>query len=1213
MQVLSKTKDKGGDTAANNARHIQANQTIPFDKNFTDDLPILIWQCDATLHIKYLNPLWEKITGRTIAELCQMKFSEIISPENVKAIQAVLTPEGTAHQAHVVVDVAHTGGSATTVNLLCSHVHKSEDNSIVYGGIASLLERKESRTIGSDSETTGREFDNEPGAVIEINTAGRIVYVNPAWTLVTGYTEEQSLGTRFCDRIHPDDLDEYAAAMFDLLGKRKSFYRKEMRFSAASGNFCWLEGYAQPIQNDDEVVVGIRTYFTDITKRIAAEDALRASEVKYRALSDATLEAVFISENGKFLEQNLTAIRMFGYSDEEAVDKSGDLLVIPADRERVIKNILSDYREPYEVTALRKDGTTFPCEIQGKTFTYLGRQVRISALRDITRQKQTQAALQESETKYRAIFENIQDIYYRADVEGRLIEISPSLARYTGYSREEVIGKSIVDMYIDSEERTGLLQRLSEKGELIDYTVRLRRKNGDTIFTSVNVHYLFDSDGQMTGLEGVLRDVTERKYSELKMQRQLSFSKALNQLSATIIEETEASKLLQRLVAILGQTLQVDRALLYEVSFRKNLAIYQDLWEDPRLGASHPGNQSYELTPFLHAMEELKRTRRYIISHADAVHPAFAHDESGALLHEKHGYLSFFWFPFDFREDGFYLLIFNQVTSKKEWSGDEIEFIEVAAHLVNIALQKIRLIAERALAEQEALKHSKAVMQSPLSIIMTDKDGIIEFANPKFTAITGYSLDDVVGRRPSILKSGLTPARVYQELWETITAGNEWKGEFRNKKKDGELFWESVIIAPIRNKAGITTNYIAIKEDITDKKLLIRELIAARDKAEAMNRLKSSFLANMSHELRTPLIGIIGFAEILSGEISDEKLRSMLEVIYNSGIRLSETLNSILDLSKAEANKYELKLRKVSLVDASNQTLLLFSSATRKKNLSFELVVKEADVYATVDERLFVQIISNILNNAIKFTGHGGITVTIGREVIDDCPYAYFKVADTGIGIPQEKIPLIFEEFRQASEGLGRSYEGVGLGLTIAKKDTELMQGKIKVESTPGEGAAFTVYLPEENTTGPVAVAAFGSDYAAENPEHDVFEWELPRVLCLDDDETTLDLIKFYTYNRCQLDTAMKGPEALQLAKKTTYDLFLIDINLGRGMNGLQVVKELREMPMYKNTPIVAVTAYSMVGDREEFLSGGCTHYLSKPFLKEDFLGLLNIIIPNRE
>lgn len=1213
MQVLSKTNDTDGAAAANNARQIQTNQTILFDNHFTDALPVLIWQCDEAFHLKYVNPPWEKITGRPVAELCQMKLSDLLSPGNVKAMQAVLTPEIAVHQAQVVVDVANTDGVFTTVSLLCSYVHKEEDNSVVYGGIASLVERTDAKTNAIDSENTAREFDHEPGAVIEINTAGKIVYVNPAWTLVVGITKEQSLGTRFCDNIHPDDVEEYAAAMFDLLAKRKSFYRKEIRFSTLSGTYCWLEGYAQPILNDDEIVVGIRTYFTDITKRIDAEDALRASEVKYRALSDATLEAIFISERGKFLEQNQTAIRMFGYSDEEAADKSGDVLVVPQDRERVIQNILSDYREPYEVTALRKDGSTFPCEIQGKTFMYKGKTVRITAMRDITRQKQTQAALQESEAKYRAIFENIQDIYYRSDVNGHLIEISPSLSRYSGYTREEVLGKRITDLYIDPDERNTLLYTLSQKGELIDFTVRLRRKNGDTIFTSVNVHYLHDASGNIIGLEGVLRDVTERKFSELKIQRQLSFSTALNQLSATIIEETEAGKLLQRLVAILGQTLQVDRALLYEVSFQKNLAIYQDLWEDPRLGVSQPGNKSYELTPFLRAMEELKRTKHYIISHADAVHPVFAADEAGAILHKIHGYLSFFWFPFDFREDGFYLLIFNQVTAKKEWSGDEIEFIEAAAHLVNIALQKIRLIADRALAEQEALKHSKAVMQSPLSIIMTDKDGIIEFANPKFTAITGYTFADVVGKRPNILKSGLTPARVYQELWETITAGNEWKGEFRNKKKDGELFWESVIIAPIRNKAGVTTNYIAIKEDITDKKLLIRELIAARDKAEAMNRLKSSFLANMSHELRTPLIGIIGFAEILSGEISDEKLRSMAEVIYNSGIRLSETLNSILDLSKAEANKYELKLRKVNLVDASHHTLILFSSATKKKNLSFELVVKEADVYATVDERLFVQTISNILNNAIKFTGQGGITVTIGREVIDDCPYAYFKVADTGIGIPREKMPLIFEEFRQASEGLGRSYEGVGLGLTIAKKDTELMQGKIKVESTPGEGAAFTVYLPEENTTGTVAVDAFGPDDAIENPEHDVYEWELPRVLCLDDDETTLDLIKFYTYNRCELDTAMKGPEALQLAKRTTYDLFLIDINLGRGMNGLQVVKELREMPIYKNTPIVAVTAYSMVGDREEFLNGGCTHYLSKPFLKEDFLGLLNTIIPNRE
>ena len=192
------------------------------------------------------------------------------------------------------------------------------------------------------------------------------------------------------------------------------------------------------------------------------------------------------------------------------------------------------------------------------------------------------------------------------------------------------------------------------------------------------------------------------------------------------------------------------------------------------------------------------------------------------------------------------------------------------------------------------IKLSVALEQSPVSILITDPTGKIEYVNPKFTAVSGYSLDEVKGDNPRVLKSGKHTDEFYKNIWDTILSGNDWQGELLNKKKNGELFWENAIISPIINSDGVITNFVAIKEDISEKKLMIEALIRAKDEAEEMNRVKSSFFANMSHELRTPMVGILGFSEVLMTEFKETpELFHMIKSINISGRRLLETLNTV--------------------------------------------------------------------------------------------------------------------------------------------------------------------------------------------------------------------------------------------------------------------------------------------------------------------------------
>ena len=248
--------------------------------------------------------------------------------------------------------------------------------------------------------------------------------------------------------------------------------------------------------------------------------------------------------------------------------------------------------------------------------------------------------------------------------------------------------------------------------------------------------------------------------------------------------------------------------------------------------------------------------------------------------------------------------------------------------------------------------------------------------------------------------------------------------------------------------------------NITDRKRAETALLAAKEKAEEMDRLKTSFLANMSHELRTPLTGILGYSEALQEDMKDEDDRQFVEIIHSSGMRLLETLNLILDLSKLQAEKMEIVRERVDVVSETMRAASIYKQLAEKKGLTLDISAEKPQIYANLDQRILHQIVTNLVNNAVKYTQFGGVTITVNECKMEGAAGVKISVADTGIGIPKEKQPVIWEEFRQVSEGYGRFFEGTGLGLTVTKNFTEILGGEIQLESDLGKGSTFTVILP---------------------------------------------------------------------------------------------------------------------------------------------------------
>ncbi len=375
-------------------------------------------------------------------------------------------------------------------------------------------------------------------------------------------------------------------------------------------------------------------------------------------------------------------------------------------------------------------------------------------------------------------------------------------------------------------------------------------------------------------------------------------------------------------------------------------------------------------------------------------------------------------------------------------------------------------ITEQKKNEDQLRLLSYAVEQSPASIVLTDPEGNIEYVNKSFTQTTGYNAEEIMGKNVSILQSGYTSQEEYQILWETIKAGKEWRGEFKNRTKNGETIWESSTISPILNSEKETTHYLEVKEDISARKeaelalrrmnqeledrvfLRTEELRAANTSLEKASRLKDEFLANMSHELRTPLTGVLGLSEALQKGVYgsvNEKQTSILNTIEEGGRHLLTLINDILDLSKIEAGKMELQPSVIRVDDICQSSLRIIKQMANTQHQKVVFTQDPANMLMYGDPRRLKQILVNLLGNAVKFTPENG---ELGLDVRGDekLDVIRFTVWDKGIGITEENLAKLFQPFVQLDSNLSRSYSGTGLGLSLVHRLAMLHGGQVKRE-----------------------------------------------------------------------------------------------------------------------------------------------------------------------
>ena len=897
----------------------------------------------------------------------------------------------------------------------------------------------------------------------------------------------------------------------------------------------------------------------------------------FRSYVELAPFGIFITDHtGRYLEVNPAAVALTGYSEAELLTMHIPDLLAPESLETALEGFASlvvhgSVTAEYEFH--RKDGTRCWFSLHA---VRVNPQRFMGFCQDITQRKQAEVALHRSEERFAQITAQSRELIWEVDSRGLFTYVSPACLALLGYAPGELVGKlHFYDLHPEAGRaafRAAAFQVFAPRLAFTDLEHPMVCQDGRVLEVLTNGVPFFDPQGAFCGYRGSDKDITALKRAEADLQR----------------ERLQAEAALRRLSH--EQQVILDTVALGIGYSKHRKTQWANPAHDAMLGYAHGATVGLETATFYARRADYERIGR----------------EGYAQLALGNAYSTEVEMK---RQDG---SVF--------WCGLAGRAVD-PSHLEEGAIWIFSDTTERRRAESLLRKLSGAVEHSPASIVITDHEGRLEYVNPKFCEGTGYSFEEVRGQNPRLLKSGQNPPELYQQLWDTITQGREWRGEFCNRRKNGEIFWEFASISPIRDAEGHITHFVAVKEDITERKRAEAELLQTNRNLEAAtaraNQMalqaelasiaKSDFIANMSHELRTPMNGVLGLLGLVLDTDLTEEQRQFIQTARSSGQALLVLLNDLLDYSKIEARKLKLETLDFSLARLLDDLAGLLAPRAREKGLVLGCVAApEAPSALRGDPGRLRQILLNLTGNALKFTSRGEVAVRV--SVLAEAPaevHLRFSVRDTGPGIPADKLGLLFKKFSQLDSSTTRLHGGTGLGLAISKQLAELMGGEIGVESQLGQGSEFwfTVRLAKATAQSNLEAVICGASTPAPRavgPSAALSGRDLSqvRLLVAEDNlinqQVAVGVLKKLGFTA---EVVADGLEAVQALERVPYDLVFMDVQMPEmdGFEATRVIRDPQSRVLNHQVPIIAMTAHAMQGDRARCLEAGMDDYVPKP------------------
>ena len=983
----------------------------------------------------------------------------------------------------------------------------------------------------------------------------------------------------------------------EVLGKKNNFNKEYKIIKINSKEERWIHGMGEIIFDKKGQPLKLIGSIQDITERKLSEEQLKQSSEKFQELVNSTGGIVWEADatTFDFTYVSKEAERLSGFPAEDWYTKSFWVNHLhPEDREKTINLCVFFTKQmkshDFVYRFITKNGEVIWLRDIVNVIIEEGKPRWLRGVMfDITSQKENEESLRESEEKYRGLVENSPDavaIY----ADGKIVFVNDEGIRLVGAkSKQEIIGKTVLQ-FIHPSSVASVVQNMEAMIMDNNASPTVEEKFIDLAGNAIDVEIkgipiIYE---HKEAVQVIIHDITKRKQSLLELNKMNRVYSLISQINNLILRSKNREELLQEICRI---------AVTYGKFRMSWIGMLDDDGKTINTTASYGFVDGYfESTKGMSILDEpmgngpsgtSMREGRTIICNDIGNDSRMKFWRENAL---ERGYRSSISIPIVVLDKiiGSFNLYSEELNSFS--LEEEVELLEKITQNISFTLESILFEEDRIKTQEKIKQLSQAVEQSPVTIVITNTKGEIEYVNPKFSETTGYSFDEIVGQNPRVLKSGHTTPEEYKKLWQTLAAGNEWHGEFHNIRKDGGFYWESASISPILNAQGKTTHYIAIKEDITTRKNVEKELIKAKDKAEESDRLKLAFLANMSHEIRTPMNGILGFTELLkSPNLAGEEQQEYIRIIEKSGIRMLNIINDIISISKVESGQVEISLSETNINEQIEYLQTFFKPEAGHKGIQLSVSNKlpSQETIINTDKEKIYAILTNLIKNAIKFTDSGSIEFGCAKKG----KYLEYFVKDTGGGISKSQQKIIFERFRQANETITRSHEGSGLGLAISKAYVEMLGGKIWVESEQGEGSTFYFTIPADTELKSIEKFKIEKIPLKEKEENKIKDL---KVLIVEDDEISKLLItiavKTFSKEILKVGTGIEAIEACR--NNPDIDLVMMDINMPE-MGGYEATQQIRKFN--KDVVIIAQTANGMQSDRDEAIAAGCTDYISKP------------------
>lgn len=880
---------------------------------------------------------------------------------------------------------------------------------------AGELERRETELELLKSRQVFQNYFNNCSVGMSVTSPDKKwLEVNHSLCQMLGYSKKELSSLTWLDLTHSDDVDDNVVLFTDMANGKIDSYEINKRFIRKDGSLVYVSLSVVCERNSDGSIDHLLSSYIDVTARQLAEETLGRERSLLRTLIDNLPNTIYVKDTlGRKIVSNRADLDFMGFASEvEIIGKtdidlfqtSGGALGYQEDIS-VIKTGESIINKESQFI----DSNGYATVRVNSKFPLYDENSMVQGLVgigiDITERKMIEEALKASEGLYRNLIERMPDGVYKSTPEGRFVSVNPAMVAMLGYdSKEELMAINIKrDLYFVPEERDGLV--LIEKNSVIE-VFKLKKKDGSEIWVEDHGWYINDDEGNTLFHEGILRDVTDRKKAEDKMR---SLSRAIEQNPASIM-----------ITDISGQIKYVNPNFT-EISGYTLSEIYDKKPGILKSGLTTDDDYTNLWMTILAGYEwrgEFKNKKKNGEAYFEKATISPIKDDDGNITH--------------------FLAVKEDITERK-----------LASEALLLSEARIRM----------------HIQNTPIATIEYDKEFRFTGWNPAAEIIFGFTAEEAIGQFTSLIIPKSIEQEVNMQMQKVIELVVGSQNINENTTKSGEIITCEWYNSPLVAEDGTVSGLASFAIDITEKKRMLNEIIAAKEKAEESDRLKTAFLATMNHELRTPLNHILGFSELILSGVAPEDNPSFAQSIQASGQSLLSIIEDVFDLALVEQANIKLRNQTFSLMDhfmenkASFDNILRTSAKHEQIQLVFKPDTHWLSSYVTADRSKINQVLTNLFKNAIKFTQKG--IIEFGYKV-DDKSNLMFYVKDTGIGIPKDKQCIIFDFFRQGDDSTTRAYGGIGIGLAISQKITKIMKGELKVVSEPGAGSTFSLIIPVE-------------------------------------------------------------------------------------------------------------------------------------------------------